>query len=230
MLGLGCRVLGLGFRDSLAVDLPRRRPASTSTAAGGRWLEASVFLAAPGRDGSPRQGDAQGPPRVQGLRERAFSRHSPDGQIAPPNWHASFQKVPLSGECRENVGRKVSQSRNASPNFLCDDLNEFLALLIAETETPRRQRQRALLPAAAGRGCVRAKLHLQRDHYSAVAIASAAASAHAGTVLSGACRGTAPSPALRVRLRCAASLSCLSRMLTPRIEGWVYTSQQPGLA
>ena len=42
-----------------------------------------------------------------------------------------FQKVPLSGECRENVGRKVSQSRNASPNFLCDDLNEFLALLIA---------------------------------------------------------------------------------------------------
>eukprot|EP01046_Picozoa_sp_COSAG06_P004170 COSAG06_NODE_171_length_21398_cov_8.190948_8_plen_193_part_01 len=78
MLGLGCRVLGLGFRDSLAVDLPRRRPASTSTAAGGRWLEASVFLAAPGRDGSPRQADAQGPPRVQ-----AFSRHSPDMSDCP---------------------------------------------------------------------------------------------------------------------------------------------------
>ena len=43
---------------------------------------------------------------------------------------------------------------------------------------------------------MRAKLHLQRDHYSAVAIASAAASAHAGTVLSAACRGTAPSPAV----------------------------------
>jgi hypothetical protein len=57
--------------------------------------------------------------------------------------------------------------------------------------------ERALLPAAAGRGCVTAKLHLQRDHYSAAASAPAAASAHAGTVLSGACRGTAPSLAER---------------------------------
>ena len=61
-------------------------------------------------------------------------------QIAPPNWHATFQKVPLSGECRENVGRKVSQSRNATPNFFCDDLNEFLALLIAAQASRARQR------------------------------------------------------------------------------------------
>ena len=39
--------------------------------------------------------------------------------------------------------------------------------------------ERALLPAAAGRGCARATLHLQRGHYSAVAASVASASAAA---------------------------------------------------
>jgi hypothetical protein len=84
--------------------------------------------------------------------------------------------------------------------------------------------ERALLLAAAGRGCVTAKLHLQRDHYSAVASASAAASAHAGTVLSGACRGTAPSLAgAQSTPQVRGESSSPQRMHMPRIEGWVYT-------
>jgi len=35
----------------------------------------------------------------------------------------------MSGE------KSVNRSRNATPNFLCDDLNEFLALLIAAPDT-----------------------------------------------------------------------------------------------